>query len=251
METARIWTEKLPRFRRHECKYLIPESAAGELRRFIAPYTEPDPHANEQFHGSYRVLSLYLDTPKLRLYRETREGLAERIKLRIRSYGKRDSAPVFLEVKRRRNRLVLKSRARIGRGQMRELLAGGAPDVGKLEGSCYDEFLCWIARYGARPVVHVGYEREAHVGCFDRGLRVTLDRELRCASADEGWRLESAELDWVEPLTDRVILELKFDHAFPSWMRDLTRQLKLQRVSFSKYGHSVRSAFDPLIRSMA
>ncbi len=87
------------RFRRHECKYLISERLAARIRDYVHPYVAPDSHAAASPDLSYDITSLYLDSPDLRLLRETEEGLLNRIKLRIRSYDDHEDSPVFLEIK--------------------------------------------------------------------------------------------------------------------------------------------------------
>ncbi len=243
------------RFERHECKYLISEAIVVELQRFIAPYVEPDPYTGGQ--RSYLVNTLYLDTPDLRLYRETVEGIGNRFKLRARSYGHApilSADPVFLEIKSRRNNLVHKSRARISGFAFRAVLAGQAPDVQRLPEralKCYDEFVSWVGRLGARPIVHVRYDREAWVGSFHEGIRVTIDRDIRCASAESGVRADELDLAWNEVERRWLVLELKFDVAFPLWMRELVHRFQLKRLSFSKYGNAVQHSLDPILHYLA
>ena len=66
------------RFRRYECKYLIPESLAVEIRRYIRPFVDVDPHAADSADRSYDITSLYLDAPDLKLFWESQEGVKER-----------------------------------------------------------------------------------------------------------------------------------------------------------------------------
>ncbi len=229
------------RFRRHECKYLIPEAVASGIRAYVRPYVETDPHAEASPDRSYDITSLYLDTPDLKLYHESRDGQLHRIKLRIRSYDETADSPVFLEIKRRFNSLVLKSRARIERVDMDSILAGGVTHA--LPGSddeqaCYQEFLGWLARWLARPAVWVRYRREAYVGIFNRDVRVTMDRTLVCSPADNA-DSHAPEFPWLPVETRMVILELKFDESCPDWMARLIQRFCLQRRSYSKYGKSV------------
>lgn len=228
-------------FRRYECKYLIDEASAFEACHYIRPYVEIDPHATRSSDNSYDIVSLYLDAPDLRLFWESREGLLNRIKLRLRNYDLDADAPVFMEIKRRFNRLVLKGRARIGREAVATLLAGGVPDTSRLKGAeraCYDEFVGWVARWTAQPVVWVKYRREAYVGIYNPGVRVTFDRGLSCAPAANGSRCQPDGI-W-RPVESRgVIMELKFNVSFPDWMRHLVQRFELRQQSYSKYGKSI------------
>ncbi|MFH1998972.1 MAG: polyphosphate polymerase domain-containing protein [Planctomycetota bacterium] len=234
------------RFQRYECKYLITEVQAVGIRNYMRPYVEVDPYGDGSHDQSYEISSLYLDAPDLRLYRETRNGVTNRIKLRIRTYSRDEAIPVFLEIKRRCNGLVLKARARLMRRDMETLLRGGAPDTSLLEGeerACYDEFLGWVGRWLAQPVVWVKYRREAYIGAMNPGVRITMDRRLVFAPSVENSG-EIGDNAWL-PIEKRfVVLELKFNTAFPDWMLGLVQRYGLKRTSFSKYGNAVLQGMD-------
>ena len=241
------------RFRRYECKYVVAENIAERIRGAISPYVVPDPHAAASPDHSYDITSLYLDSPDLRLFRETEDGVANRIKLRIRSYGEAGDTPVFLEIKRRCNRLVLKARARIPRAMVASILAGRAPGPVFREldqGACYDEFLGWVARWFAQPTMWVTYRREAYVGTYNDDVRITMDRRLRCAPA-VGQPGAVRTSDWRPIETRLVVLELKFDESYPDWMARLVQRFQLDRRSYSKYGNAVRCGLDPWLLSTA
>lgn len=233
-------------FRRHECKYAIDEAQAAAVRQAIGPYVELDPYARKSPDSCYDIQSAYLDSPNLRLYQETRDGNVNRLKLRVREYpGSGADAPVFAEIKRRYDRLVLKSRARMSRPMAVDMLAGVTdkiPGLSRDEQACHDEFVGWLLKWQARPVVWVGYTREAYVGIYQEDLRITFDRRLRCAPAESLERPE--ETDWREMEPCRVILELKFDVSYPDWMQQLVARHELRQESFSKYAKAVERGLE-------
>lgn len=233
-------------FRRYECKYVVDEAQAAALRAAIAPYVVPDPYARQRPDGCYGIRSVYLDSPNFRLYRETRDGDVNRLKLRVREYPDQGAdGPVFAEIKRRYDRLVLKSRARMPRPDAEGLLAGvteGVPGLSPAEQACHDEFLGWLQRWQARPVVWVGYTREAFMGTFQDDLRITLDRDLRCAPA-EGYA-QPEEAEWREMAPCGIVLELKFDVSYPDWLQRLVARHGLRQQSFSKYATAVEHGLD-------
>lgn len=98
---------------RFELKYFISESQAAVIKKLIKPYTQPDPYCLNQPGGAYPLASLYLDSPDLRLCRESLEGHKNRFKLRIRRYSDDLSSPSFFEIKRRVDRVIIKSRVKI------------------------------------------------------------------------------------------------------------------------------------------
>jgi len=228
-------------FERHECKYLLDEHLAGEVRQRIAPFVDVDPHGKGRPDQRYPVSSLYLDTPSLHLYHETKEGLARRYKLRVRCYSESEDVPVFLEIKRRVGGLVSKMRAPIHRRDLESLIAlreiASVPDGAK-EQEAYRSFEDSLRRLGAVPILTVGYEREAYIGRVNFENRVTFDRALYTRAVEAG-KLQLPTPDWESVECRKVILELKFNVRCPDWMSDMVSALGLKRISYSKYTTAV------------
>lgn len=243
----RIKTE----FQRYECKYLIPECLSEEIRRYIQPYVAVDPHAANSVNNAYDIMSLYLDSPDLKLYWESKDGLLKRIKLRIRYYGTADGSVAFLEIKRRHNRRVMKGRARVAQEAVSHILEGRSPrtpDFNEKERRCYEEFVSWMARWLAQPTVWVKYNREAYVGTYNRDIRITMDRNLVCAPAVGRAGIRQASI-WKRVETRKVVLELKFDKAYPDWLVCLAQRFRLEQRSYSKYGNCVQRGLDASLLS--
>ncbi len=234
------------RWARFECKYLLSERVAQEVRRWIDPYVEPDPFAARSPTHSYPISSLYMDTPGLRLFQETIDGCMRREKLRIRSYSRAVDAPFFLEIKRRIDQVVEKSRVRVTRAVVADVLAGEPPSSAELglrgaEFEAYEAFVGLALRLGVRPCVHVGYVRQAYAALYQHDVRVTFDRDVIYSSPQEQDALvRGPNTHDVE--NTRVVLELKFNSTFPAWMQDLVHALDLHRISYSKYGQSVATS---------
>ena len=106
---------------RHEYKHQISPSEdlvlSGRLRRLFAH----DAHAGPD--GSYRITSLYFDTPYDGALREKLDGVDRREKFRLRYYGD-DPAWLKLEKKFKMNGLCGKRSARLSREEGERLLAG-------------------------------------------------------------------------------------------------------------------------------
>lgn len=245
---------------RYECKYAVDPDKVGEIRRFIRPFLRVDSHAASSPAAAYAVCSLYLDTPGLDLYQQTIQGQKNRLKLRIRSYADGDDAPVFLEIKRRVNGVVLKRRCGIRRREAERLLrsssSAGTPPVpaesvppGDAEDiEAVAEFGCLLALTGAWPVLRVRYMREAYEAADGSPTRVTFDTELSHVVTREA-DLSHNGGGWRPTPLDKVILELKFTERYPSWASDLVRVFELQRLSVPKYVMSMACALkrpDPL-----
>ncbi len=188
---------------RYEFKYLITPEDAEQVRAVARAWLEPDPHSD----GKYQVTSLYWDADDLKLANQTREGVRKRFKLRVRHYGD-EHHNQFTEVKSRVGCSISKTRD---------------PDT----------FNMLAERIHAKPYLWVRYQREAWVSPWGENVRLTFDTDLEvCPGMDEippadGWRYV--------PLENPVILELKFNEAYPLWMRKMAETLCLKRVSCSKY----------------
>jgi hypothetical protein len=231
------------RIRRHECKYLVSETTARAMRASVLPFVAPDAHAAIQPGHSYPIVSLYLDSASLALHRETIEGQLDRFKLRVRSYGDEPAAQVFLEVKRRHDRVVNKLRCPVARLDATALLArhadlAAAALADPRHQRARAEFMRLMLRFDARPTVLVRYDREAYVGAFDPSVRVTFDRRLAAARTERPEvRMQGPAFSVVEG--SLVIVELKFDDRCPSWLAAAVQTHGLRRRSYSKYSMSM------------
>ena len=223
---------------RYELKYLIDEPCARQVRDFARSYLRRDPYARPHMRHAYPIYSLYLDDPGMALYRATFQGQMNRFKLRVRYYDANGGSPLFFEIKRRVNDVVLKQRAVVRRDALNRLLAGCAPRADDLcdpedvaSQDVLREFCNLRNALHAEPKMVVYYEREAWVGADDDNLRVTFDRAAGAARYDG----TLAPATYRDARIESVILELKFDDRFPTWMRQLARSCDLYRTKMGKY----------------
>lgn len=228
---------------RYERKYVVSERMAGEVRRFVAAYTAPDPYMQANVPDGYWVHSVYLDSPRLHLCQQTREGIKNRYKLRVRFYDEEPDSPAFLEIKRRDANTIFKQRARVTKEAAERLLAGGVVGTADLvspgRNSVRDlaEFCQLQERLGAAGTTVVSYKREAYVLPYAEGSRVTFDRHIAGRLPHPYGRLLLDGQD--APVTSGVVLELKYMGRSPGWMKDLVTSFCLLRVSYPKYVYCV------------
>lgn len=225
---------------RHELKYLIQPAQVATIAAYLRPYMRPDHHSPA---GAYSLVSLYLDSPDLRLCRESLEGVKSRYKLRIRSYSDASNAPCFFEIKRRVDQVIVKSRAAVPRWAMAPLLAGAAPDFECSPTTCQnlEQFLHYQRQLQAMPILRVRYQRLAFESRSDDDVRVTFDRQLsfKLTSTPDiglnggGWRI---------PPNQAVVLEIKFTRGYPRWITRLVAECGLQPQSMSKYAWLIARA---------
>jgi len=227
---------------RFEYKYLIDERCAHEVRNFCRSYLVHDDFAKAEMKWAYPTHSVYLDGPGLPLYHSTIQGHKNRFKLRVRYYTEKESDPVFCEVKRRVNDIILKDRALVKRDRAVRLLEGERPRITDLvkqhdtdAWSALKRFCEMRDNIAAVGKVFVSYMREAWVKASDDNVRLTFDRHL-CGGKYDGTFVIKKEV-YPPPLLagSPCVLELKFTDRFPHWFREMARALNLERRNNAKY----------------
>jgi hypothetical protein len=229
---------------RFELKYLVPEAVALGVRDFVRSYLELDEFGATLPNFSYPVHSLYIDSDDLALYRATINGDKNRFKLRLRYYESRPDAPVFFEIKRRMNNIIMKQRGGVRRDSVDSLLAGQLPSPGMLISKeakqlmALQNFCRLMMHLAAKPKTHIFYQREAWISPHDNSVRVTMDRSVY-ADPEPTARM-STDMDQPALLfKNQVILELKFTNRFPDWFRDLVRVFGVMQCGAAKYADGV------------
>jgi hypothetical protein len=230
---------------RHELKYLVPAATAAALERRVRDVLPPDRYAKLQRGGMYPIVSLYLDSPDLRLCLESLTGVKNRFKLRIRSYTDEPEYPRFFEIKRRINRVIMKSRARVMDRDVPVLLAGRSlpPQGYRTDEVALSQFQFYATSIQAGPRILIRYVRQAFENTSENRVRVTFDREL-CykVTEDDAVRLGGSGWRHNALTVGRVILEIKFTGRYPAWLARLAADFDLEARSISKYATSVEQA---------
>jgi hypothetical protein len=230
---------------RHELKYHIGESEAEAISQYIKPYLQMDRYSKLQRSGDYPIVSLYLDSPGLRLCKESLRGHKNRFKLRIRSYTDEPDYPRFFEIKRRINTIIMKSRARVMDRDVQTLLAGlplppqnYTADVGTI-----NQFQFYMKNIEAKPAVLVRYMRQAYEGDSENRVRVTFDRQLAyCVTSVPQVRLGGGGWQQNSYTLGGVILEIKFTDRYPAWLSGMAKYFNLRQQSISKYASSIEES---------
>jgi len=228
---------------RHEMKYVVSQAKAYAIARFIEPYLKLDRYCTLQPSGMYPIVSLYLDSDNLRLCRESLEGHKNRFKLRIRSYTDEPEYPLFFEIKRRANTIIIKTRARVMRSDVATLLSGLhlPPQSYKTDEETLKQFQLYMNSIGARAMIRVRYIRQAYEGDSENRVRVTFDREL-AYNVGNSPEVSFDSGNWQRHPVNGVILEIKFTGRYPAWLSRMVECFDLRARSMSKYATSVKKA---------
>lgn len=221
--------------RRLEFKFPLSHAKAELIKDGLRPFMLEDPHGRG---GSYRVNSLYFDSPTWGCYWEKVFGLKDRKKVRLRYYGEtlKEDTPVFLEIKRKNDKEVSKGKAKLPYRACYGLLSGqnlgkNLTGLSEEEPHLIEEFLLMIRKNGMRPKVLVSYWRTAFSDGKKDGFRVTFDSHIMAARS-RGLVPRAAPR---ELFPGRQVMEVKFSRSVPAWFHLLAAKYGIRRGNFSKY----------------
>ncbi|OGY19148.1 MAG: hypothetical protein A2784_00110 [Candidatus Chisholmbacteria bacterium RIFCSPHIGHO2_01_FULL_48_12] len=221
-------------FRRFELKYPLSLDQYRLIRPLVARRLSPDPFVGSA--GYYQVNSLYFDTPNLNAYHQSRAGLKNRIKYRLRTYSTAIPAPpyAFLEIKRKHDATVLKDRDLLSLAQVDQLLAHQSNS----QNSVIKQFTLAQTRYFLQPKILLTYRREPFVTELPE-LRITFDSRMQVTRAN---RFDQLTGGYYQIFPQVVIMELKFTGSLPFWLAQLIGHYNLERQVFSKYALGIERA---------
>ena len=214
---------------RHELKHQISPQEdlvlAGRLRKLF----RRDAHAGAD--GTYRITSLYFDTPYDAALREKLDGVDRREKFRLRYYGG-DPDWLKLEKKYKINGLCGKRSARLSRGEAEALLSGEHGFLLRRGEPLLQELYSKLRGHGLAPRTVVCYDREAFLYAPGH-VRVTLDRKIRAGRSPLDFlHPERIQIPVLEGLT---VLEVKYDAFLPDLVRMAVQVPDRQAGACSKY----------------
>lgn len=230
---------------RFEYKFLLPNDKLDSLRAELLPYVNSDPHMLKNGNKPYRVRSIYLDSKKMDCYYDKLEGIKVRNKFRIRGYNsKNEESILFLEIKRKYKDIISKNRApflhsnlkHIFNGEGLEKVITGKDRQARVEDA--KKFLFHYHTKGLLPVVLVTYDREAYFGKFNNNLRLTCDRDIRSKIYPHMENLYD-DSGFNYTLAGHFIFEVKFYHGLPTWIIEVIKKYRMQRLALSKFKLSI------------
>ena len=217
--------------KRYELKYILTREQTDYLKKALEGHMVLDQY------GRTSIASLYYDTPDYRLIRTSIEKPPFKEKIRLRSYGMAtDSSPVFLELKRKTQRVVYKRRVTTTIPAVEaffncegEICADG--QIAR-EISYFRDYYKYLV-----PSCLIIYDRVAYFQP-DGDLRLTIDYNPRYRVDDLNL---TTSMDGVSLLGEGyTILEIKVQQAMPLWLSHILDEGKIRKGSFSKYGEAYK-----------
>jgi len=238
---------------RYEYKYLVPSEHYAALRAALLPFLKADGFAAQQPNGMYTVRSIYFDTPSFEMFHTKVDGVAHRMKVRLRGYNLgNENSQVFMEIKRKYEGPILKNRSDAPYGVVCELFKTGASFedyIGQIKNpDNARRFFYQILSRNLRPVINVIYEREPYLGKntnLENDFRLTFDLHLRSVSYPSVNTLFD-ESGAVFAFPGYFILEVKFNQYCPDWIKPILEDFQLRKEPASKYVGTILS--NPFIK---
>lgn len=215
---------------RYELKYTVNDTDALWLKEQLKYLMTVDANAKSA-DGSYRICSLYFDTPDQSAYYEKIDGVLNRRKFRIRYYDD-DASFLRLEKKMKHNNMTAKQQAVITQPFYKAILDGHA-HLWTAENPLIKEFISLLAVERLVPSVVVAYRRLAYTYPVS-DVRVTFDSRIQTGRYDvDPLRKQAMMYDVLPPHTQ--VLEVKFNETLPASIASVIAGIPLCREAVSKF----------------
>ena len=215
-------------FKRYELKYMLNRQQKENIVKSMEAYMKLDRY------GRTTIRNIYFDTDTYRLVRRSLEKPAYKEKLRVRSYYPANGEiPVFVELKKKYDKVVYKRRLVCPEAQVMNCFCNGnpLPDDSQI-GNEIRYF--WKYYETLHPVVFLSYEREAYYALDESDFRVTFDENILYREND----LSLGSDIYGTPILEdgKTLMEIKTSGGIPLWMCEILTQNHIYKTSFSKYG---------------
>ena len=213
---------------RHEWKHEINYLDRLTLLARLSAVMKRDSHA---VNGTYRIRSLYFDSPSDKALREKIDGVNVREKFRIRYYNG-DTSFIMLEKKSKLGGLCAKESCRLTAEEAQRIVDGNFAWMAASGRPLCVELYSKMNSQGLRPKTIVDYTRDPFV--FAPGnVRVTIDYDIRTG----GLRTDFLNPETLTlPAGDApMILEVKWDDYLPDIIKDAVSLPGRRVAAFSKY----------------
>lgn len=225
-------------FARKEIKFLLDMHQYEELMKVIDEYMNPDKYCVGG--KEYGIYNIYYDTPDDFLIRESLAKPYYKEKIRLRSYyspAQPDSL-VFLEIKKKIGGIVTKRRVSMTLAESDEYFATRRKPESKkyITTQVFSELDAFLAHYPVSPKQYISYQREAFFGKHDSDFRLTFDRKITERRYDLHLSNESYGNYIIGE--DQRLMEVKVSASIPDWLVAKLSELKIYKISFSKYGRA-------------
>lgn len=222
-------------FERMEKKTIIRTEDLPLIRARIEEQMEHDPFNRDG--APYMISNLYFDDDADHVIRTSVTKPWYKEKLRLRSYGvPNDDTKVFLEIKKKCNKVGTKRRAKIPLRDVKAYLETGVHPTGLsyMDEQVLREIDYYRSHETVYPKIYVSYMRHAYFAKDDPDFRVTFDSDIVTRRYDLALELGRYGDPILEP--GHTLMEVKFAGAVPLWFTRVMSDFGLSFHTFSKVG---------------
>ena len=216
--------------KRYELKYRLTKEQVEFFKTKVLDHMKVDKY------GLTTISSLYYDTPTYSLINRSIEKPLFKEKIRLRSYGiAKEDSPVFLEIKRKNEKIVYKRRIVSKEDKVNRFLSEGEEfDKNQIS----RELEAFRENYKVlEPKYLIIYDRIAYYQ-ENSDVRITLDMNPRYRTTDLNLHTSTEGTSLLEE--GEAILEVKVQHSIPLWLVEILTEGKIYQTSFSKVGTAHR-----------
>ena len=214
-------------FKRYEMKYIITVEQKNDIIKMMSEYMVPDAF------GMSTIRNIYYDTDSYRLIRNSIDKPAYKEKLRMRSYKRvNGDDTVFVELKKKYDKVVYKRRLDLPEKEAVEWLDGGKTPVDSQIAREIDYFVNYYETIS--PTAFISYDREAFFANDDHDFRISFDTNILSRTCDLSLQKEAYGDRVIDK--DMCIMEVKVSKGMPMWLVRYLSENKIYKSSFSKYG---------------
>ena len=214
---------------RHEKKYTLNWNEFMIINNKLRVLLKLDPHCPKE---GYEVKSLYFDNPYDYALDQKVDGTDLRHKFRIRVYNN-DFSHLKLEKKSKHNVMTNKESLDITAGEAKAIASGDYSVLAEKEDAFSQSFYYKLSHEQYKPKVIVKYNRIAYVYPVSH-LRITFDFMIkRSDKVEKFFNTENNYMKVYDP--NQVIMEVKFDHVLPEFIRSIIQSPHVMASSSSKY----------------
>ena len=231
-------------FLRYEFKYILRAETCKKIESEVSNFMKYDGHVHKNLENRYYVSSLYFDNQNSSHYYQKIDGLRNRTKFRIRTYGPKfeKGLPIYLELKGRYIDRVYKHRVPI---KYEDLSTFQIPGQSLKLLDIYpnnwliQQFVGDITRKKIAPVILVEYLRRPYTCDFDMNFRATFDSMLKTTRSKKLFL--GGKGHWINSLAGYSILEIKLHRRIPRWFHRILQAYNLRRLSVSKFCQGIEA----------
>jgi SPX domain protein involved in polyphosphate accumulation len=204
-----------------------------------------DSHVTNNY--DYEVRSLYFDSNFHHSFLEKKDGIAIRRKLRIRFYPdftKSDEKFAFIEIKKKNNENVAKSRIYVPLESALKILKGNNNEAKAFydkspsqDKSTLKEIWFLYKKYNLKPACIVSYKRQPFLSKFEKTFRITFDTNVMVRNYNLDLHFGGGSKFIVPP--GICIMEIKFNNYIPNWAIKILQKNNCLQYKISKFANGL------------